>query len=291
MNIMIDGNRITSLVLVYFFFYARPLVEAGKVYKVLPPLYKITEGKGKNKKSIFINNNKEYVKYLYNKISKNIVIHGYDKDGNFEKLSEEDIENILLTSSEYKRKLRKMAKKAVCRTELFEYIISNLHYLNEDNLDKFEKEIKKKSKNFKVKQVNQDLVTVNGLYKREMELIRITDKTMSKSKPLQEYYHSCKWKKFEIDNKELSLIELLDILDSYEPAEKQRYKGLGEMNAIALGETTLEPGKRQLIRLTINDVEKEIDQLLILHSESNKYRQERKALMSKFKISVDDIDS
>lgn len=59
-----DGAHIQVLLLTFFYRYMRPLIEAGKVFLALPPLYKISKGKGKNRKEAYAWDDQELEKLI-----------------------------------------------------------------------------------------------------------------------------------------------------------------------------------------------------------------------------------
>ena len=87
---------------------------------------------------------------------------------------------------------------------------------------------------------------------------------------------------YKINDKIVSLYELMHIFNKSAPKSIQRYKGLGEMDGKRLFDSTLDPEKRTLIRYTMDDVKTEID--TIRYYEDDMSRLLTDAKLSKFDV-------
>ena len=86
----------------------------------------------------------------------------------------------------------------------------------------------------------------------------------------------------------MSVGQFLKMCQKYQPVIKTRYKGLGELNADELRDTTLDPNNRILIRMTMDDVERELEIFNTLHGNDDAGR---KLMMKHLSVSREDLDN
>jgi topoisomerase IV subunit B len=71
-----DGAHIQVLLLTFFYRYMKPLIEAGKIFIALPPLYKVSKGTGKNEKIEYAWNDDE-LQGAIKKVGRGYIIQRY----------------------------------------------------------------------------------------------------------------------------------------------------------------------------------------------------------------------
>lgn len=74
----------------------------------------------------------------------------------------------------------------------------------------------------------------------------------------------------------------------YMPVTKSRLKGLGEMNDDKMWDSSMNPKTRQLIQLTSEDIEMELERFNMLHGKDS---DQRKELMDEYILDIRDLDN
>ena len=261
----VDGSHIRTLLMTFFYRQMPQLIEKGHLLIAQPPLYKISKGRSFQ----YLNDERSFEKFIIRKISEEFqlqvnrqkeVIKG-DKfrkflqriitKRNFIQIMERKnypffLVDILLKNEvgdmEFLRNPKNMQKIQKLLTE--KGIVSTLSKDEEHGL--YELAVTFQVNGIVVtSKVNMDLIasaSYQTLYK--------TNKALEDFRPPFFILHN--GDKIKLEN-EAKLLEYL-----YDNGKKgiviQRYKGLGEMTPVQLWETTMDPEKRFLLRVSILDV-------------------------------------
>ena len=250
----VDGSHIRTLVLTLFYRHMLPLIEEGCVYIAQPPLYRVKK--------------KGWEEYIH---------------------TEKEMNDIILSLGTKAAKIKKETKptKTLTQKEL-EKLIKNLISIEQMELslerkgipfDAYVEAIKEKKKKYPTHKiaVNQKPVFIFDEEELESygeieeldhieiyeshELKKINEELMKLGLSLKDYLPKEK-DIFTIANEEGESKEkcnnLKKVLETIRTlATKgmsiQRYKGLGEMNPEQLWESTMDPEKRTLMRVTLED--------------------------------------
>ncbi|MEA1928049.1 MAG: toprim domain-containing protein, partial [Candidatus Auribacterota bacterium] len=274
----VDGSHIRTLLLTFFYRQMPELVENGYIYLARPPLYKVKRKKTER----YVESDEEMNQMLLDLGSEDIdLIRVSDKkkftSSQFQKLLEilttldHLIEQLRKRAIDWDEYIRLMDKKSL---QFPQYRIRFDHeeqFLADDEaLASFSAEWEKAHPVPEVEEGEEPSEEENG---EEFELMEIYEsreitKCLTRLTKLgilpedgekEEEEENPKPVYELIDDEEvIPIFKLLDILHRVRDLGKkglsiQRYKGLGEMNPDQLWETTMDPEKRTLVRIKVDD--------------------------------------
>lgn len=267
-----DGLHIRSLLLKMFLIYYRPLVEQGRVYAAIPPLYGI---KKKNKRMVtkddylsnmqYFTDKSEYIEYIYKLFAKNHVITQWDGTPFHGK----EIERLLNKNFNYLQNMDILCQDYATDPELMETLYKLI--TRKTPLNGIKKAIHKEYPYLSVREENGCLV-VDGLAKDKVQTLIFTSNMLKDCYRLigDSINENYKDEGYQIDGKRVSLYTLMKTLDDSKPDTIQRYKGLGEMNPVELMISTIHPAyNRTLIQFTAEDMQREINEIRRLDTDKH----------------------
>ena len=274
----VDGAHIRTLMLTFFFRYARPLIENGYVYIAQPPLFKVTQGKT----SEYLFNEHVLDKMLKERGIKNLILTDKDKKNS---KSGDELLALIKNMSEFYRSynnpilnlfpavfLRGLVRSEIQLTDFDSQDMMNKHcdYLNHYLQDHAKNYNIAEAENYKVEvKYNAENAKYSFILHLNDEEHVVLNQNIIKSsefKRLRESYPLIRDYLIEESNGLILETDTEKIeINSFEKLQKtiddrgqrglqiQRFKGLGEMMPQQLWETTMDPATRTLLKVNIED--------------------------------------
>ncbi|HSX25867.1 MAG TPA: DNA topoisomerase (ATP-hydrolyzing) subunit B [Chlamydiales bacterium] len=276
----VDGSHIRTLLLTFFYRHMPALVENTFIYIARPPLFKVT----RKKVSQYIHSEREMDEYLMRLGLSDILIRSANAKKAYDKEETEKLLDLVLEvetfigSVERKgvpfrefidaKQGAKYPQYQVAIGEKYQFVYSDeeLGALKKDNED-----LQRRIHEDTLASIPQEEVTeeMRAFVPKALafvelfdpnRLISLNEKLASFKLKLDHYLiaNGVLFELLEEGNKTIPLHTLRELIDAVrlngrKGIEIQRYKGLGEMNADQLWETTMNPVTRTLIRVTLPD--------------------------------------
>ena len=282
----VDGAHIRTLLLTFFYRQMLPLIEAGHVYIGQPPLYRL----GRGKKERFFTDEEELNRYLFRQASE--VMSVGREDGRV--IAREDLLNVMLRLTFYKKINEFLARMNIWNT-LTSYLLDH----GVQSADQFEEEAFVRS--LKEGLSEQDVIIGNIRACRwkpscyefdvapkekahmmvtvgpQIPLITEYRQGISVYPEIREYLEGSFI--VEAGSKKIAVENWLDLIEtvkseSFKGSHLQRYKGLGEMNPEQLWETTMNPERRTLLQVSVENAESADDMFTTLMGDKVEPRRE-----------------
>ena len=252
-----DGAHICALLLRFFILYMPGLIESGRVFKAVPPLY----GLETKSKTIYFTERIDYIKYVQKLFAKNNVVTYNDNKS----ITQAELTKILYINADYTYELMRIAKRYAVDPELLETIL--LLHLSKADYKKMKAAIEKRYRFIKVSKTN-GVVIIQGSLNSKIQTVFYNEKVIADCANIINILNSNKKLSFIINGKPANLYELMSKFDESSPKNIRRFKGLGEMDGPSLNESTLNKENRVLIQYTLEDVNYTVNE--IRYYEDNK---------------------
>ena len=266
----VDGSHIRTLLLTFFFRHMKELIERGHVFIAQPPLYRIK--KGKNEK--YIKDEKEFAKEIMRRATENLVVEMHTAGNGSSAaavLEGAELRNFLLSLDEYEQIFHKVERKlrdprvveALANVEL--HVDQKAEFQQEANLKPVFEALKQLNLNPELRR-DEEHSAFAVVYRDSTHAERSIGIALASqpeyrrfralARSIARYNHPpFAVVKNEHRDAQASWVGLLEFVknEGKKDASVQRYKGLGEMNAEQLAETTMNPEKRTLLQVRLED--------------------------------------
>jgi len=270
----VDGSHIRTLLLTFFYRRMPSIIERGYLYIAQPPLFKVKRGKRER----YIKDEASLERYLLECGAEGIEIV---PKGSGKSFKNNRLLNVLEKALKYRRLLEKLEKKQWDKNILsalaFEGTFRKDALKNKASVERFLASIKSHASFFYpfVPPIEYSLIEdaehsclairclskIDGITKEtSINFDLLTSTELEELRKLAESLKVMGSPPFTINHKNgkltfNTLSEVLEyVLSSGEKGQEiQRYKGLGEMNPDQLWETTMNPEKRTVFQVKIED--------------------------------------
>jgi DNA gyrase subunit B len=266
----VDGSHIRTLLLTFFFRHMNELIMRGKVFIAQPPLYRIKKGKSEK----YIKDEKEFTKEIMRRATENLTLELHavgNGTGSKTSLEGQELRTFLLNLDEYEQMFHKVERRLrdprvvelLASVDL--RVDSKADFQEQANLkpvfDAVEKlglkpELRRDEEHSSYAVVYHDSANAERSISLQLAAQPEYRRYRSLAKAIARH-NDPPFAVVKADKREqqANWTDLLNYVknEGKRDASVQRYKGLGEMNAEQLAETTMNPEKRTLLQVRLED--------------------------------------
>ena len=264
----VDGSHIRTLLLTFFFRHMQDLILRGNVFIAQPPLYRIKKGKSEK----YIKDEKEFTREIMRRATENLTLEiGKNGKGPKTIIEAGELRNFLMSLDEYdqicskvERRLRD-ARVVDVLSKASLRIDTKADFAEQANLEQVMAELKAAQVKPELKQDEEHSAwtityhdSTNAERQIGLELAARPEYKRLRSLAKQIARHNeppftvVKAERRETQTNWRDLLAFVKN-EGKKDSSVQRYKGLGEMNAEQLAETTMNPEKRTLLKVRLED--------------------------------------